>query len=628
MNGLLVAMGVLLLFFAFPIASAADIEISDIDGIVEESVNYDIQEGGVVKRELVFTNRFKEEVVLNLKIDGDVSEILSIPNTVTVSPESEVSVELAINSSMPGVRSGKLLISGPSYERELDIELFIQSTSESFVELSVVVENKNIKGGGDVNFKVAAFNLGQLRRYNLILQYDLLDPENKSVFQKSESVVIERTISLIESLPVPDDVPSGIYQLQVEASTNDKFVVARDSFNVGGTTPRFVALVSFYFPVFIVVFVVTAIVLLVAYYFVYVRKKLFNDKMKELQKNSMYPFPDFSLLPQNKNAYVGLVADTEEKAYMDYTQLNRHTLMAGGTGSGKTLTGMAVVEELLQKKIGVVVFDPVGQWTGFAKPNSDNKMKKRFKKYGMGHARGYDISVLDITKNTMNLDIVHYLTKKKLTILRLDKLRPKDADLFIEKSLEQIYRAQFSETDKVRALLVLDEVHRLLPKYGGRKAYKKLEQAVREFRKWGVGLLMISQVLTDFKGAIRGNIGTEVQLHSRYEGDIKRVRERHGKEISELVPKMPIGLGIVESIGYNKGNPYFIDFRVIYHSQFKLSEKEIKNYVKKEVPVLLSGSNSKNIKIKDEKNDSGKDEREFGKDEEKISKKKVKKRKK
>ena len=142
--------------------------------------------------------------------------------------------------------------------------------------------------------------------------------------------------------------------------------------------------------------------------------------------------------------------------------------------------------------------------------------------------------------------------------------------------------SELPETTGLRSLLVLDEVHRLLPKYGGTKAYTKLEQAVREFRKWGVGLLMISQVLTDFKGAIRGNIGTEVQMHSRYEGDIKRVRERHGREISQLISKMPVSIGMVESAGMNKGNPYFIECRPLLHSPLKIGEREIAELAREE----------------------------------------------
>ena len=104
---------------------------------------------------------------------------------------------------------------------------------------------------------------------------------------------------------------------------------------------------------------------------------------------------------------------------------------------------------------------------------------------------------------------------------------------------------------------------------------------------------MISQVLTDFKGAIRGNIGTEIQMRTRYEGDIKRIRDRHGSKISKLIAKLPTGLGMVESSDYNRGNPYFVEFRPLLHSTLKVPEKELGKYLKKSNIILLK--ENKNI---------------------------------
>ena len=213
-------------------------------------------------------------------------------------------------------------------------------------------------------------------------------------------------------------------------------------------------------------------------------------------------------------------------------------------------------------------------------------MRRLYAKFKLGVPQSFAPRVIDISDATMNVDVVHYLKLSGLTVLRMDKLTPKKVDAFIEGALGSIYRAGLSESGSLKSLVVLDEVHRLLPKYGGRHAYTKLEQAVREFRKWGIGLLMISQVLTDFKGAIRGNIGTEIQMHTRYEGDIKRVRERHGTAVSKLISKLPTGLGLVECADYNKGNPYFIEFRPLLHSPYKLTEQETKRLVRKETPVL------------------------------------------
>jgi len=283
--------------------------------------------------------------------------------------------------------------------------------------------------------------------------------------------------------------------------------------------------------------------------------------------------------------------------------LNRHTLIAGGTGAGKTVAGMIVIEELLKKgPYPIIVFDPTGQWTGFLEKNKDKRMRALYRKFGMTGPRGFNTRIIEINEKTMNLDIVYYLKKSGLTVFDLAKLTPHKLDSFIETSLERVYKAGLSETGSLKSLIVLDEVHRLLPKYGGSRAYVKLEQAVREFRKWGIGLLMISQVLTDFKGAIRGNIGTAIQMRSRYEGDIKRVMDRHGSKVSRLIARLPTGLGMIECSDYNKGLPYFVEFRPLLHSQFKISVKKLI----KETKVVV---NAKNEEKKAGEKDKGKEER-------------------
>ena len=75
-------------------------------------------------------------------------------------------------------------------------------------------------------------------------------------------------------------------------------------------------------------------------------------------------------------------------------------------------------------------------------------------------------------------------------------------------------------------------------------------------------------------------------MHTRYEGDIKRVRERHGEVISNLSAKLPTGLGMGECADYNKGLPYFIEFRPLLHSPYKLTETEMKKLIKKGTLVL------------------------------------------
>ena len=92
--------------------------------------------------------------------------------------------------------------------------------------------------------------------------------------------------------------------------------------------------------------------------------------------------------------------------------------------------------------------------------------------------------------------------------------------------------------------------------------------------------MLISQVLSDFVGEVKANIGTEIQMRTRYEGDLERINEKYGEDIVKSLVKSTIGTGMVENSEYNRGRPYFITFRPILHSVTRLEDKELNNYSK------------------------------------------------
>ena len=73
---------------------------------------------------------------------------------------------------------------------------------------------------------------------------------------------------------------------------------------------------------------------------------------------------------------------------------------------------MVIAEELLKHDSSVIVFDPVGQWSGFFDKNGDKNMLSKFKKFGMGGAKSFSGKIIPITKETMNIDMKHYTDQK------------------------------------------------------------------------------------------------------------------------------------------------------------------------------------------------------------------------
>ncbi|MDP1729555.1 MAG: DUF853 family protein, partial [archaeon] len=566
------------------------------------SIEKSVMVGTNDKIEIAITNTKSSSSVAQLSVEGDVSFVIEIPDSNVEIPGSNSGLAVFnIYGVKEGVYSGYLVIKASTTTTKVPVRILITGKNDKLLDLSIRLSTKRVKPGENLEFNIAAFNLGKLNRYDLDFNYEVINSKtNVSISHSQEAIAIETSLNLERVIEIPNDLPTGDYVLIVKANYDALSATAMSKFSVYRSwTIPLPAFIRDNLPIALAIIFLVILLVIAYYYFSFIRKKLFEKEMAELRKKSPYPFPDFATLPKSKFAYLGMIADARVKTYLDYTQLNRHTLIAGGTGSGKTIAGMVLAEELIKRKSSVVVFDPVGQWTGFSRKNSEKIMTSKFRRFGMSSPRAFPTRIINITKDTMNVDILEYMRRGGLTILKLNDLTPKSADIFIEHCLNRIYRGNLSESSTLKTLLVLDEVHRLLPKYGGRHAYLKLEQAVREFRKWGVGLLMISQVLTDFKGAIRGNIGTEIQMFSRYEGDVKRVRERHGADVSKLIPKLPVGLGMVEAGGYNRGNPYFVEFRPIYHSPLKLTDAEVKNHLEKN-PYLEKAETPEEKKIRDQ----------------------------
>jgi hypothetical protein len=195
-------------------------------------------------------------------------------------------------------------------------------------------------------------------------------------------------------------------------------------------------------------------------------------------------------------------------------------------------------------------------------------------------ARGFKTNVILVEDPDMQIDIKKYMTPGEMTVFVMNRLPPEKLDNFVRRSVQSIFDMRPSESKEIKLLLVYDEVHRLLPKYGGKGGYIAIERACREFRKWGIGVFLISQVLLDFKGAIRANIANEIQLRTKYEGDLGRVKSKYGMDYASKVTKLTIGTGLFQNPEYNYGKPWFVSFRPLLHSPFALTDDEINQYVR------------------------------------------------
>jgi hypothetical protein len=303
------------------------------------------------------------------------------------------------------------------------------------------------------------------------------------------------------------------------------------------------------------------------------------------KKKRFHAKVDFKELPQmgERSIFVGHIAETTKNAYFDMDVLTVHSIVAGSTGGGKSIAAQVIVEEVLIKGCAVVVFDPTAQWSGMLRKCIDKKMLSFYPAMGLKpkDARAFPGNIRAIKDGREIIDIYKYWKPGEIQVFTTATLDPKDYDIFVANTVRQIFHSNLQEYRGLRYMLVYDEIHRILPKFGGSgQGFTQIERGCREFRKWGIGILLISQVLQDFVGQIKANINTNIQMKTRDEGDLNRIKSNYGDEYVQALIKAPVGSGMVQNSAWNRGKPYYITFRPIFHSVVRLSDEELDKYNK------------------------------------------------
>ncbi len=393
----------------------------------------------------------------------------------------------------------------------------------------------------------------------------------RNMIYSEENISIENAVSIPKEIHIPENFDAGTYVLNINAKFKGKKIPLFAKFNIDmpwysqkifNIEKGFLALIALLLSVLWIVFILSRVNL--------------------AQKRRYSLDIDSSALPKKgKNSLaIGKVAEKNQPAYLNPDDLKMHSLISGSTGCGKTIAAQVLVEEAVDKGISVIVFDPTAQWTGFAKKCSSKDMLKRYPEFGMKKqgARKFNSSIYRIEHPRKPLDISRL--ENNLSIILLDKLEPKELNRFISATIKDIFRKQPDEHSRLKTLIVFDEVHRLLPKFGGSKAaYTQLERAVREFRKWGIGIVLISQVTKDLIGPIESNISTEIQMRTNDREDIQRIKDKYGGDILKAVYRSPTGTGLFNNSSYNNGKPYFVAFRPVLHSTKGLEKEKLQRYI-------------------------------------------------
>jgi DNA helicase HerA-like ATPase len=122
---------------------------------------------------------------------------------------------------------------------------------------------------------------------------------------------------------------------------------------------------------------------------------------------------------------------------------------------------------------------------------------------------------------------------------------------------------QFQEdSDDLRLLIVVEEALLWTSKEMPKEAVRFLDSAVKLLRKRGVGVMLVSQKISDFDPAIRSAMNVSILFRTKYEGDLRAIARTLGSEASDIVPKLAVGYSVFHLA--DLGDPFVLAWRPTY----------------------------------------------------------------
>ncbi len=539
-----------------------------------------IREGNFLTVPVTIRNYKEDTISIKLEIEGSAKKLIRLDRT-RFSIESTATAEVTLTilgNEEPGIYEGYLAISG-DIEDKIPIYILLYEKDLLDVEglkLDIVAQKKKVSPGKKLQFRVDLQNLLEDEPYKVDLSYELEGISKNVTYPiETENIYLITSYSLVKSFALPEEISLGQYRLKAKASylgiesDAQTIIEVKDPWYLY----RFFGLIPLWVLALIGISAAT-----IAYLIWFFKKRAEDKKRYHIDL-------DYNQLPKPgpRSAFVGLIAETTKKTYFDLDVMQTHTLVAGSTGGGKTVAAQSIIEEALLHGASVLVFDPTVQWTGFLSRCQDKRFLELYARFGLkkSDARAFNGNIHQVTDPREIIDFNKFMKPGEINVFVVNKLDTRDYEIFVSNTIREVFKENMPESRQLKLMLVFDEFHRLLPKYGGTgQVLIQVERAAREFRKWGVGLVLISQVISDFQSEVLANINTQIQMRTKDEGDLTRTKNEYGERYLQSLVKAAVGAGMVENSNYNKGKPYFVQFRPLLHSTVRISDADLENYNK------------------------------------------------
>ena len=153
---------------------------------------------------------------------------------------------------------------------------------------------------------------------------------------------------------------------------------------------------------------------------------LFEPKAEVLKAEDPFIKDILRLESNKKGAYIGMLDGKKIEIRLDLNKLlTKHVSIIAKTGAGKSYIASVLIEEILDKKVPLLIIDPHGEYSSLREKNDNIKDIKRMQDFGItakaysAHIREYgDINILNnvrplkLNQNMTSQEIIHFMPGK------------------------------------------------------------------------------------------------------------------------------------------------------------------------------------------------------------------------
>src|SRR5438477_636685 len=261
-----------------------------------------------------------------------------------------------------------------------------------------------------------------------------------------------------------------------------------------------------------------------------------------------------------------LVAQSNEPIFLLPKMANRHGLIAGATGTGKTVTLQTLAENFSARGVAVFMADVKGDLAGLSQPGANSpKVVERAKELKVENFTGEACPVVfwDVFSDQGHPVRATVSEMGPLLLGRLLDLNDTQAGV-LNMLFENL--PEIGDPEKPKLVFFFDEAHLLFTDIEP-AVQQKIEQMVRLIRSKGVGVYFVSQNLLDIPEVVLGQLGNRVQhaLRAFTPRDQKAVkaaaqtfRQNPTLKVETVLTELGVGEALVSMLDEN-GSPQIVD---------------------------------------------------------------------